>query len=265
MAGDRLRSTKRALSALVLVLGMGFLYVPILLLVVFSFNESRLVNVWSGFSLRWYAALWNNQALLDAALNSLLLAFASATMATLLGTLAGYSLTRLPRFRGRWLMSGLLFAPMVLPEVITGLALLLAFVALGIDRGMLTVTIAHVTFTMAYAAVVVQARLRSLDPTLEIAAMDLGCTRWQAFWRVTVPLLRPGIVAAWLLSFSLSLDDLVIASFTTGPGATTLPMKVYSSVRLGVTPEINALSTLLLGVVASVLLLMHAMQRHQRS
>jgi putrescine transport system permease protein len=265
MAGDKLAPVKIWLSRFVLLLGMGFLYVPILLLVIFSFNESRLLSVWSGFSLRWYSTLWNNQGLLDAALNSVVLAFTSATVATILGTLAGYSLTRLSIKRGRWLLSGLLFAPMVLPEVVTGLALLLAFVALGIDRGLLTVSIAHITFTMAYAAVVVQGRLRSLDPSLEAAAMDLGCHRWQAFWRVTLPLLRPGIAAAWLLSFSLSLDDLVIASFTTGPGATTLPMKVYSSVRLGITPEINALSTLLLGVVASALLLVHYLQARQQT
>jgi putrescine transport system permease protein len=233
-----------------LVLGFAFLYLPILILVVFSFNESRLVTVWAGFSTKWYAALLQNQALLDAAWVTLRVAFLSATIATVLGTMGALALARFGRFRGRTLFSGMVYAPLVMPEVITGLSLLLFFIALGARPGFWTVTLAHTTFTMCFVAVVVQSRLVGFDRSVEEAAMDLGATPLKTFFLVTLPIIAPGVVAGWMLAFTLSLDDLVIASFTTGPGATTLPMRIYSSVRLGVTPEINAVSTILIGIVA---------------
>ena len=232
-----------------LVLGFTFLYLPIILLVIFSFNESRLVTVWSGFSTRWYLALWSNKGLMDAAWVTARVAFISATVATVLGTMAAVALTRYTRFRGRLLFSGMVFAPLVMPEVITGLSLLLLFVAVGFDRGFLTVTVAHITFSMCFVAVVVQSRLVSFDRSLEEAAMDLGATPVRAFFQVTLPIIMPAVASGWMLAFTLSLDDLVIASFTSGPGATTLPMKIYSQVRLGVTPEINAVCTILIGIV----------------
>jgi len=232
-----------------LVLGFTFLYLPIVLLVIFSFNESRLVTVWAGFSTRWYAALWSNKGLMDAAWVTARVAFISATIATVLGTMAAVALTRYTRFRGRLLFSGMVFAPLVMPEVITGLSLLLLFVAVGFDRGFLTVTMAHITFSMCFVAVVVQSRLVSFDRSLEEAAMDLGATPVRAFFQVTLPIIMPAVASGWMLAFTLSLDDLVIASFTSGPGATTLPMKIYSQVRLGVTPEINAVCTILIGIV----------------
>ncbi|WP_309083376.1 ABC transporter permease subunit [Chelativorans sp.] len=233
-----------------IVLGFAFLYLPILLLVVYSFNESRLVTVWAGFSTRWYASLLSNDGLMDAAWVTARVAFISATVATVLGTMAAVALTRYTRFRGRLLFSGLIFAPLVMPEVITGLSLLLLFVAVGLDRGFVTVTLAHITFSMCFVAVVVQSRLVSFDRSLEEAAMDLGATPLRAFFQVTLPIIMPAVISGWMLAFTLSLDDLVIASFTSGPGATTLPMKIYSQVRLGVTPEINAVSTILIGIVA---------------
>ena len=239
-----------AFNAVSLILGFTFLYLPILLLVAFSFNESRLVVVWTGFSTRWYGELFQNQGYINAAWVTIRVALVSSTLATVLGTLAAVALTRGGRFRGRTLFSGMVYAPLVMPEVITGLSLLLLFVAIGFDRGFWTVTAAHVTFSMCYAAVVVSSRLITFDRSLEEAARDLGSPPWKAFVTVTLPVIAPAIIAAWLLSFTLSLDDLVIASFTTGPGATTLPMKVYSAIRLGVSPEINALCTLLVGVVA---------------
>lgn len=232
-----------------LVVGFAFLYIPILLLVLYSFNESRLVTVWTGFSTRWYVELFNNRGMLDAAWVTLRVAFLSATVATVLGTLAAVALTRYTRFRGRVLFTGMVFAPLVMPEVITGLSLLLLFVAAGFDRGFTTVTLAHTTFTMCFVAVVVQSRLITFDRSLEEAAMDLGATPLRTFLSVTLPVIAPAVVAGWMLAFTLSLDDLVIASFTSGPGATTLPMKIYSQVRLGVTPEINAVCTLLIAVV----------------
>jgi len=232
------------------VLGFAFLYLPIVLLVVFSFNESRLVTVWGGFSTKWYVALFSNQGLMDAAWVTARVAVISATVATVLGTMAALVLTRHTRFRGRILFSGMVFAPLVMPEVITGLSLLLLFVAVGLDRGFLTVTLAHVTFSMCFVAVVVQSRLVTFDRSLEEAAMDLGAPPGTTFFQITLPVIAPAIVSGWLLAFTLSLDDLVIASFTSGPGATTLPMKIYSQVRLGVTPEINAVSTLMIGLVA---------------
>ena len=231
-------------------LGFAFLYLPIVLLVIYSFNESRLVTVWAGFSTRWYVELFSNQGLMDAAWVTARVAFLSATFATVLGTMAALALTRYTRFRGRVLFTGMVFAPLVMPEVITGLSLLLLFVAIGLDRGFLTVTLAHITFTMCFVAVVVQSRLLTFDRSLEEAAMDLGATPVRTFFEVTLPVIAPAIVSGWMLAFTLSLDDLVIASFTSGPGATTLPMKIYSQVRLGVTPEINAVCTILIGIVA---------------
>jgi putrescine transport system permease protein len=232
------------------VLGFAFLYIPIVLLIVFSFNESKLVTVWSGFSTKWYGALFRNEALLDAAWVTLRVALLSATIATVLGTFAALALTRYTRFRGRFLFSAMVFAPLVMPEVITGLSLLLLFVAVNIARGFWTVTLAHITFTMCFVAVVVQSRLMSFDRSLEEAAMDLGATPTKTFFAVTLPVILPAVVSGWMLAFTLSLDDLVIASFTSGPGATTLPMKIYSQVRLGVTPEINAVCTLMIAFVA---------------
>ena len=236
-------------NATSIALGFAFLYIPILLLIIFSFNESKLVTVWGGWSTKWYAGLFNNEGLMDAAWVTLRVAFVSATIATILGTLAAIVLVRMGRFRGRTLFSGMIFAPLVMPEVITGLSLLLLFVAIDFDRGFWTVTIAHITFTMCFAAVVVQARLADFDKSVEEAAMDLGATPINTFFQITLPIIAPAVIWAWLLAFTLSLDDLVIASFTTGPGATTLPMKIYSQVRLGVTPEINAISTLMIAVV----------------
>jgi len=238
-------------NVVALVFGFSFLYLPILLLVIYSFNASRLVTVWAGFSTVWYRELWNNAGLLDAAWVTLRVGVISATVATILGTMAALALSRYGRFRGRTLMTGMVFAPLVMPEVITGLSLLLLFVAIDLDRGFLTITLAHITFTMCFVTVVVQSRLLSFDRSLEEAAMDLGATPFVTFFRVTLPLIWPAVAAGWMLAFTLSLDDLVIASFTTGPGATTLPMKIYSQVRLGVTPEINAVCTILIAIVAT--------------
>ena len=233
-----------------LALGLAFLYLPILILVIYSFNASRLVTVWGGWSTRWYVSLLGNQAMLDAAWISLRIAFLTACAATVLGTLAALALVRAGRFRGRLLFSGLVYAPLVMPEVITGLALLLLFVAIEIERGFWTVTIAHTTLTMGFVTVIVQARLLGFDRSLEEAAMDLGCPPLRTFLTVTLPLIAPAIAAGWVLAFMLSLDDLVIANFTTGPGATTLPIRIYSEVRLGVRPEINAICTIIIAVVA---------------
>ena len=238
-----------------LALGLAFLYLPILVLVIYSFNDSRLVTVWGGWSLRWYREFFNDRAMIEAAWMSLRVAVSSATIATLLGTLAAIVLSRGERFRGRTLFSGMLYAPLVMPEVITGLSLLLLFVALNAERGFWTVTIAHTTLTMCFVAVVVQSRLGSLDRSLEEAAMDLGCNPVRAFVSVTLPLIAPAIVAGWMLAFTLSLDDLVIASFTTGPGSATLPIRIYSEVRLGVKPEINAICTLVIALIAVVIVI----------
>lgn len=232
-------------------LGMAFLYLPIVLLVIYSFNASKLVTVWGGFSTQWYAELFRNQALLDAAWVTLRVALISSTVATVLGTLAAIALVRYGRFKGRTLFSGMIYAPLVMPEVITGLSLLLLFVAIGFARGFWTIVLAHITFSMCFVAVVVQSRLITFDRSLEEAALDLGCPPLKTFLVITLPLIAPGVIAGWMLAFTLSLDDLVIASFTSGPGATTLPMKIYSQVRLGVTPEINAVSTILVGLVAT--------------
>ncbi len=247
-----------------LILGMAFLYLPILLLVIFSFNESKLVTVWGGFSTKWYAELFQNKGILSAAWVTIRVALVSSTIAVILGTMAALTMHRFRQFRGRWLFSGMIYAPMVMPEVITGLSLLLTFVALSLDRGFLTLTIAHITFTMCYVTVVVQSRLAGFDPAIEEAALDLGANHWRTFIYITFPMILPGIVSGWLLSFTLSMDDLVISSFTTGPGATTLPMKIYSQVRLGVTPEINAICTLLIGLVAFMVLIVSLLSRRQQ-
>ncbi|RAK50778.1 ABC transporter permease [Phenylobacterium deserti] len=243
--------------------GLAFLYAPIVLLVVYSFNASRLVTVWGGFSTRWYAALLRDQQMLDAIWVTLRVGVISATLATVLGTLAAVALVRGGRFRGRTAFSGMVYAPLVMPEVILGLSLLLLFVSLGLPRGFWTVTLSHATVTLCYATVVVQARLASFDGALEEAAQDLGCSPAGAFLRVTLPNIAPAIAAAWMLAFTLSLDDLVIASFTSGPGATTLPMRLYSQVRLGVNPEINAVSTLLIGLVTLGVLAAYLVQRRR--
>lgn len=235
------------------MLGFGFvfLYAPIVILIVFSFNAGKLVSVWSGFSTKWYGALLENEQILDAAWVSLKIASINATAATVLGTLAAFSLHRFGRFRGRTLFTGMTTAPLVMPDVITGLATLLLFVGIGWARGMSTIAIAHITFSLAFVAVVVRARIAALDMSLEEAAMDLGARPLKTFLLIVVPLLAPALLSGWLLAFTLSLDDLVIASFTSGPGASTLPMVVYSSVRLGVSPEINALATVLVAFVSA--------------
>ncbi|WP_425074334.1 ABC transporter permease [Sagittula sp. S175] len=236
-------------NATALTFGFAFLYIPMIVLVTYSFNESRLVTVWAGFSTKWYGELLRDQAYLDAAWVTLRVAFFSACLATVLGTMAAHVIVRAGRFRGRTLFSGMIYAPLVMPEVITGLSLLLLFIGLGIDRGILTVVLAHTTFAMCYVSVVVSSRLATFDTALEEAARDLGATPFEAFRLVTLPIIAPAVISGWLLAFTLSLDDLVIASFTTGPGATTLPIKVFSAVRLGVSPEINALSTMLIAIV----------------
>ena len=232
-------------------LGFAFLYLPMIVLVVYSFNSNKLVTVWAGFSTKWYGELLNNQGLMDAAWVTVRVAFLSACCATVLGTLAAIVLIRSGRFHGRTLFSGMIYAPLVMPDVITGLSLLLLFVAMNFARGFWTVLIAHITFSMCFVAVVVQSRLITFDKSVEEAAMDLGCPPVKTFFKVTLPIILPAVISGWMLAFTLSLDDLVIASFTTGPGATTLPMKIYSQVRLGVTPEINAVCTILIAIVTT--------------
>lgn len=236
--------------------GFLFLYLPIVSMVVFSFNESRLVTVWGGFSTKWYGELFRNEQILEAAFLSFKIAAMNATGATILGTLTGLALARFGHFRGRPLLTGLATAPLVMPEVITGLSLLLLFVAMEQligwpeGRGITTITIAHMTFSMAYVTVIVQSRLATLDESLEEAAMDLGARPAKVFFQITLPIIRPAIIAGWLLAFTLSWDDLVITSFVTGPGSSTLPIVIFSKVRLGVSPDINALATILVCVVA---------------
>ncbi|MDZ4349605.1 MAG: ABC transporter permease subunit [Xanthomonadaceae bacterium] len=233
-----------------LIIGFVFLYAPILSLIIYSFNESRLVTVWGGFSLKWYGELFRDRQLMDAAWVSIRLAFYTAWSSVALGTVAAMMLTRFRRFPGKTLFGGMITAPLVMPEVITGLSLLLMFVFIGdlmgspITRGMGTIWIAHTTFSVAFVTIVVSSRLTELDRSLEEAAMDLGANRLKVFFVITLPIIAPALVAGWLLAFTLSLDDLVIASFVSGPASTTLPMKVFSSVRMGVSPKINALATL---------------------
>lgn len=255
-----------------LCFGFAFLYGPIASLIVFSFNESKLVTVWGGFSTKWYGELVQNQQIIDAALLSLRIAVINATFAVALGTLAGMALARFGRFRGRTLFTGMVTAPLVMPEVITGLSLLLLFVALDdligwpAGRGVTTITIAHITFSMAYVAVIVQSRLSSVDESIEEAAMDLGARPAKVFFIITLPIISPALVSGWLLSFTMSLDDLVIASFVSGPGASTLPMVVFSKVRLGVSPEVNALATIIIALVTvGVVAAGWLMQRQQRA
>jgi putrescine transport system permease protein len=256
----------------ILILGYLFLYSPILALMVYSFNESRLVTVWGGFSTKWYAALMSNEQLLSAAWLSVRIAFMTATIAVVLGTMASFALVRFGRFRGRTLFTGMITAPLVMPEVITGLSLLLLFVAMeGVigwpaGRGVTTIVIAHATFATAYVTVVVQSRLSQIDMSLEEAAMDLGARPFKVVGVITLPLIWPAMMAGWLLAFTLSFDDLVVASFTSGPGSTTLPMEVFSSVRLGVSPQINALATIFIVAVTSMVVIGNhlAFRRRQR-
>lgn len=240
----------------ILAAGLTFLYLPILILIIYSFNENRLVTVWSGFSIKWYFELLEDDLLMDGVKLSLLIGFLSASAAVVLGTIAAFVLNRFGKFRGETGFAFMITAPLVMPEVITGLSLLLLFIALGqvfdifSQRGMLTIWIAHVTFCTAYVTVVVSSRLQEVDRSIEEAAMDLGAPPWKVFFQITLPTIAPAILAGWLLAFTLSLDDLVIASFVSGPSATTLPMVVFSSVRLGVSPKINALATLIILAVA---------------
>ncbi|UJJ30189.1 ABC transporter permease subunit [Halopseudomonas maritima] len=249
-------SKRPSFSTVMLWLGLIFIYLPMIILVIYSFNASRLVTVWGGWSVHWYVGLLDNTQLMNSVKRSLQIAFFTATAAVALGTLAAFVMTRIKRFRGRTLFSGLVTAPLVMPEVITGLSLLLLFVAMAqlvgwpAERGMVTIWIAHVTFCTAYVAVVVSGRLGELDQSVEEAAMDLGARPWKTFLLITVPMIAPSIAAGWLLSFTLSLDDLVLASFVSGPGSTTLPMEVFSAVRLGVKPEINAVASLILLAVS---------------
>jgi putrescine transport system permease protein len=251
--------TRRPAFALgVLAFGYAFLYLPIGVVMLYSFNESRLVTVWGGFSLKWWSALFANEAMLSAAWLSLRIALASATAAALIGLAAGYVLARAPRFPGRTLFGGLVIGPMVMPEVVMGISMLLLFVGSdrllgGPERGFLTIAIAHTTFSIAFVAIVVQARLADFDRSLEEAAMDLGATPWVTFLTVTLPLIAPAVGSGWLLAFTLSLDDLILTQFVAGAQSQTLPMRVYSSVRLGVDPQINVLATIIVVLAASLL------------
>ena len=233
-------------------LGLGFIYLPMLILVIYSFNASKLVTVWGGWSFKWYLGLLDNQQLMGSVMRSLEIAFYTSISAVILGTIAAFVLTRIANFKGRTLFGGMVTAPLVMPEVITGLSLLLLFVAMGqllgwpSQRGMVTIWIAHTTFCSAYVAVVVSSRLRELDLSIEEAAMDLGARPWKVFFLITIPMIAPSLAAGGMMSFALSLDDLVLASFVSGPGSTTLPMEVFSAVRLGVKPEINAVASLVL-------------------
>jgi putrescine transport system permease protein len=252
-----------------LAFGYAFLYIPIASLIVYSFNASRLVTVWGGFSTRWYGELLGNEQILSAALLSLRIAAMNATAAVVLGTLAGLALARFGRFRGRTILSAMVSAPLVMPDVILGLASLLLFVAMEqlvgwpAGRGVSTILLAHITFSAAYVTVVVQSRLAQMDVSVEEAAMDLGARPWKVFLVITLPIVSPALVSGWLLAFTLSLDDLVIASFVSGPGATTLPMVVYSSVRLGVSPQINALATVLVAIVTTGIVLAGGLMHRQ--
>ena len=255
-----------------LAFGYAFLYLPIVILMAYSFNDSRIQSVWNGFSLRWYASLLDNPQIIDAALLSLQIALISATIATVLGTLAGLAMTHMGRFKGRLLFTGLIAAPLIMPEVITGLSLLLVFVSteqlIGWpeSRGTLTIIIAHITFSMAFVAVIVQSRLSTADRSLEEAAMDLGGRPFRVAIDVTLPLIAPAMISGWLLAFTLSLDDLVIASFVSGPGANTLPMVIFSKVKLGVAPDINALATLIIMLVGiGIVIAGFVMQRREKA
>ncbi|MDH1442459.1 ABC transporter permease subunit [Pseudomonas sp. GD03721] len=243
-------------SSIMLWAGLAFIYLPMVILVIYSFNASRLVTVWGGWSVKWYVGLLDNTQLMNSVMRSLEIACYTAIAAVALGTLAAFVLTRITRFKGRTLFGGLVTAPLVMPEVITGLSLLLLFVLMAqligwpMQRGMTTIWIAHTTFCSAYVAVVVSSRLRELDMSIEEAAMDLGARPWKVFFLITVPMIAPSLAAGAMMSFALSLDDLVLASFVSGPGSTTLPMEIFSAVRLGVKPEINAVASLILLAVS---------------
>ena len=265
--------SKGVFSRTALVLGLVFLYVPILSMIVYSFNNSRLVTVWDAAhspTLKWYGVLFSDGQVLDAAWLSVRVAVCAATVATVLGTLAGTALARFGAFRGRSLLIGMTTAPIVMPEVISGLSLLLLFVALeqaiGWPRGMgaLTITLAHISFCMAYVTVVIQSRLTGFDQSLEEAAQDLGARPVKVFWRITLPLILPAVLAGWLLAFTLSWDDLVISQFVAGPGSSTLPMVIFSKVRLGVSPDVNALATLMVSVVTSGVVVTTLWMRHRQ-
>ncbi|MDG1414389.1 MAG: ABC transporter permease [Alphaproteobacteria bacterium] len=248
-------------NAVALTFGFAFLYLPIMLLVVYSFNENDLVTVWTGFSFKWYGEMFDNRGFRDAAWVTIRVALISSTVATVLGMMAAVTLVRAKVFFGRTLFTGMVYTPLVMPEVITGISLLLFFVNFDINRGMETLIIAHITFTMAFATVVISSRLIDFDMSLEEAARDLGCSRFEAFMRVTLPNIAPAVAAAWFLSLALSLDDVVVSQFVNGPGSTTLPIKVLSSVRLGVSPEINALSATLIGLVTSAVIIATIIQK----
>ena len=242
-------------SKIMFVLGVVFLYIPILTLIVFSFNRSKLVMLWGGFSTKWYGVLMHNTLMLQAAKRSLEIGLVAASFSVVLGALAGYALARMGRFRTRWLFNSMISAPLVMPDVITGISLLLMFISLGSligwpkDRGMETIAIAHITFCTSYVTVIIQSRLVAMDDTLEEAAMDLGSRPFQVLFDITLPIIAPAMLAGWLLAFTMSLDDLVIASFVSGPGSTTLPMVIYSEVKLDVKPDVNAMATILIGIV----------------
>lgn len=255
--------------------GYVFFYMPIISMIVYSFNRSRLATVWGGFSTQWYGKLFSNQQVIDAATLSLGIAFVSATFAMILGAMAGLALARFRRFPGRTLFSGLVTSPLIMPEVITGISLALLFIGLGYvigwpsQRGAMTITIAHITFSMSYVAVIVQSRLSAMDRSVEEAAMDLGSKPLRVLFDVTLPIISPALVSGWLLAFTLSLDDVVITSFTNGPGSTTLPIYIFSKVRLGVTPDMNALATIMVtivgaGVALAGLVMLRAERRRER-
>ncbi|MGB0847542.1 MAG: ABC transporter permease subunit [Thiolinea sp.] len=251
--------------------GLAFLYIPIFLLILYSFNHSKIVSLWGGFSTRWYGVLFESPEVWEAVMLSLKIALVNATFATLLGTLAALAMVRFGRFKGRTLFSGMISAPLVMPEVITGLSLLLLFITLAEltgwpgERGFTTITIAHITFSMAYVAVIIQSRLTGMDQSVEEAAQDLGAKPFRVLWDITLPILAPGMMAGWLLAFTLSLDDLVIASFVTGPGSNTLPILIYSRIKLGLKPDVNALATIIILTVAiGVLLAAWIMWRQEK-
>ncbi len=255
-----------------LAFGFAFFYIPILSMIVYSFNASRLATVWGGFSTKWYVALFSNDKVIEALILSLKIAFVSATIATILGTMSGIVLARYTKFRGRTLFSGLVTAPLIMPEVITGISLLIFFILLGnwigwpASRGFTTITLAHITFSAVFVTTIVHARMLQADRAIEEAAMDLGSRPWQVMFDITLPVISPAIVSGWLLAFTISLDDVVITAFTTGPGSTTLPLLIWSKVKLGVTPDINALATLMvvtvgIGVVVAGIIMNRAEKR----
>lgn len=242
-------------SKIIFGLGIAFLYIPIITLIVFSFNKSHIVALWGGFSTRWYGALLNNTLMIDAAKRSLEIGLTAATFAVMLGTLAGYVLARMGRFKARWLFNGMITAPLVMPDVITGISLLLMFISMAAlfgwpaQRGIMTIAIAHITFCTSYVAIIIQSRLVAMDKTLEEAAMDLGSRPFQVLFDIILPIISPAMLSGWLLAFTMSLDDLVISSFVAGPGSTTLPIIIYSEVKMDVKPDVNALATILVGIV----------------